>query len=168
LWARNCNSDSAASLTLRGARTRLSAANCERWPAREKELLWLWTLLPRPLDRLPRLAWALGPVVAMGLLIFLLRGADLATLIGRTFTLGDVSFAGTGEARPCHWMNHAVAPGAEEWLKGRGGLRARILTDGELALGATELMLAEKISQPDHAARFIRERTVELRFEGGV
>jgi len=98
----------------------------------------------------------------------LLGGIDLVTLIGCTFTIGGVSFVGTGEARPCHWMNHAVAPGAEEWLKGRGGLRARILTDGELALGATELMLAEKISQPDHAARFIRERTVELRFEGGV
>jgi hypothetical protein len=54
----------------------------------------------------------------------LLGGVDLATLIGRTFTLGGVSFAGTSEARPCHWMNHAVAPGAEEWLKGRGGLRA--------------------------------------------
>jgi len=98
----------------------------------------------------------------------LLGGIDLATLIGRTFTLGGISFAGTGEARPCHWMNHAVAPGAEEWLKGRGGLRARILTDGELSLGATELTLAEKIPQPDHPARFIRERTVELRFEGGV
>lgn len=98
----------------------------------------------------------------------LIGGVDLATLIGRTFKLGGVSFAGTSEARPCHWMNHAVAPGAEEWLKGRGGLRARILTDGELALGATELTLAEKISQPDHPARFIRERTIELRFEGGV
>lgn len=98
----------------------------------------------------------------------LLRGLDLATLIGRTFTLGGVSFAGTSEARPCHWMNHAVAPGAEEWLKGRGGLRARILTDGELALGAMDLTLTEKISQPNHAARFIREHPVELRFEGGV
>ena len=65
-------------------------------------------------------------------------------------------------------MNHAVAPGAEEWLKGRGGLRARILTDGELALGAMDLTLTEKISQPNHAARFIREHPVELRFEGGV
>jgi hypothetical protein len=29
-------------------------------------------------------------------------------------------------------MNQAIAPGAEEFLKGRGGLRARILTDGTL------------------------------------
>ena len=29
-------------------------------------------------------------------------------------------------------MPRAIAPGAEAFLKGRGGLRARILTDGEL------------------------------------
>jgi hypothetical protein len=29
-------------------------------------------------------------------------------------------------------MNTALGPGAEDWLKGRGGLRARILTDGML------------------------------------
>jgi hypothetical protein len=29
-------------------------------------------------------------------------------------------------------MDRAVAPGAEEFLRGRGGLRARILTDGVL------------------------------------
>jgi hypothetical protein len=29
-------------------------------------------------------------------------------------------------------MDRAVAPGAEGFLKGRGGLRARILTDGAL------------------------------------
>ncbi|MEI6053685.1 MAG: MOSC domain-containing protein [Opitutaceae bacterium] len=98
----------------------------------------------------------------------LIGGVDLAALIGHRFILGGVSFAGTGEARPCHWMNHAVAPGAEEWLKGRGGLRARILNDGELALGPTEFTLAQKISKPDAPAGFIRERAVELRFEGGI
>jgi hypothetical protein len=29
-------------------------------------------------------------------------------------------------------MDNAVAPGAEEWLKGRGGLRCRVLSDGVL------------------------------------
>jgi len=29
-------------------------------------------------------------------------------------------------------MNQAIAAGAEEFLKGRGGLRARILSDGQL------------------------------------
>ncbi|MGI9117870.1 MAG: M28 family peptidase [Gaiellales bacterium] len=48
--------------------------------------LWVWTLIPRPYELLPRIAWALGPVAAMGLLIFLLRGADLAALIGAAGT----------------------------------------------------------------------------------
>jgi hypothetical protein len=33
-------------------------------------------------------------------------------------------------------MDHAVTAGVEEFLRGRGGLRARILKDGRLHLGA--------------------------------
>ena len=70
------------------------------------------------------------------------EGVDLNTLIRRRFTLGGIEFEGTSEARPCYWMNSAVAEGAEEWLKGRGGLRAKILTDGELRVGPADLWLA--------------------------
>lgn len=62
----------------------------------------------------------------------LVRGADLNALIGREFSVQGVRFAGTEESKPCHWMNTALGPGAEQWLRGRGGLRARILTDGVL------------------------------------
>jgi MOSC domain-containing protein YiiM len=72
----------------------------------------------------------------------LLEGADLNALIGHRFTLGGVEFEGTGESKPCYWMNAAVAPGAEDWLKGRGGLRAKILSDGKLAVGVAEISLA--------------------------
>ena len=68
-----------------------------------------------------------------------LEGADLPALIGRQFSLGGVEFLGMEECRPCYWMDGAVAPGAEAWLLGRGGLRAKILTDGLLRTGATEL-----------------------------
>jgi MOSC domain-containing protein YiiM len=78
-----------------------------------------------------------------------------------------VAFAGTGEARPCHWMNHAVAPGAEDWLKGRGGLRARVLSDGELQIGATELLFLDKSPQPLGTAGVIGKCAVELRLESG-
>lgn len=44
--------------------------------------LWLWTLVPRPEDTIARLAWGLGPVLGMGLVFFILRGADVATLVG--------------------------------------------------------------------------------------
>lgn len=70
-----------------------------------------------------------------------IQGVDLNSLIGRRFTLDGVEFEGTFEARPCHWMNSAVAPGAEDWLLGRGGLRTRVLSDGELHVGPVELWL---------------------------
>jgi MOSC domain-containing protein YiiM len=60
------------------------------------------------------------------------RDVDLNELIGQDFEVQGVRFHGTQECRPCYWMDRAVAPGAEEFLKGRGGLRARILSDGQL------------------------------------
>jgi MOSC domain-containing protein YiiM len=58
------------------------------------------------------------------------NGIDLTTLIGQDFEIQGVRFRGTEHCRPCYWMDQAIAPGAEEFLKGRGGLRARILSDG--------------------------------------
>lgn len=60
------------------------------------------------------------------------RGGDLNALIGVEFELQSVRFAGVEESKPCHWMNLALCAGAEEWLKGRAGLRCRILTNGLL------------------------------------
>ena len=66
----------------------------------------------------------------------LTRGADLNALIGHEFEVQGVRFAGVRECSPCYWMDRAFAPGAEAWLKGRGGLRARILTSGWLKVDA--------------------------------
>ena len=65
-------------------------------------------------------------------------GVDLNSLVGKEFEIQGVSFAGVAECSPCHWMNDAIAPGAEAALHGRGGLRARILTDGVLRADALE------------------------------
>lgn len=62
----------------------------------------------------------------------LVSGADLNELIGRPFELQGVKLEGTEECKPCYWMDEAVTPGAFAWLKGRGGLRCRILSDGWL------------------------------------
>ncbi len=59
-------------------------------------------------------------------------GVDLNTLIGIEFEVQGIRFAGTGESAPCEWMNLAFASGAEEFLRGKGGLRARILSSGVL------------------------------------
>ncbi|MBX3737489.1 MAG: molybdenum cofactor biosysynthesis protein [Candidatus Didemnitutus sp.] len=60
------------------------------------------------------------------------EGVDLNTLIGTRFTLQGIELEAVEECRPCHWMDKAVAPGAEDWMKGRGGLRCRLLTSGWL------------------------------------
>jgi len=66
------------------------------------------------------------------------RGADLNTLIDREFEVQGIRFFGVQECAPCYWMDQAFAPGAEAALKGQGGLRARILTDGLLKSGQPE------------------------------
>ena len=74
------------------------------------------------------------------------EGIELNSLIGRRFTLDGVEFEGMEESRPCHWMNGAVAPGAEDWLRGRGGLRAKVLSDGRLLVGRIELRLFQEVA----------------------
>ena len=67
-------------------------------------------------------------------------GINLSQLLGHEFELdfGDhvVRFAGTKACSPCGWMDAAIAPGAWKFLKGRGGLRARVLSDGMIYKGA--------------------------------
>jgi hypothetical protein len=60
------------------------------------------------------------------------RGLDLNELIEMEFEVQGIRFFGTEECRPCYWMDRAFAPGAQAFLKGRGGLRAKILMDGKL------------------------------------
>jgi len=62
----------------------------------------------------------------------IIRGVDLNSLVGKQFTVQGVQFEGVCECSPCHWMDDAIAPGAESALQGRGGLRARILSGGTL------------------------------------
>lgn len=71
----------------------------------------------------------------------LVSGADLNALIGRIFYIDGLVFEGVEECKPCYWMDEAVAPGANAFLAGRGGLRCRILSGGILRCGETRLEL---------------------------
>ena len=64
------------------------------------------------------------------------EGVDLNALIGTEFKVQGVRLLGMQECAPCHWMNNVFAEGAEEALKGHGGLRAKILSDGVLRVDA--------------------------------
>lgn len=68
----------------------------------------------------------------------IVRGIDLTAWYEREFELQGVRFRGMGECKPCYWMNSALAPGAEAALRGRGGLRAKILTTGKLHVDLAE------------------------------
>ena len=71
------------------------------------------------------------------------REVRLSELIGAEFELQGVRFFGNEECRPCYWMDLAFVPGAEDALKGRGGLRAEILSDGFLARSVSTSQEAE-------------------------
>ena|SRR2546421_1416509 len=73
----------------------------------------------------------------------IVSAVNLNDLIGEEFAIQGVRLRGTAHCRPCYWMNQAIAPGAEEFLQGNGGLRAQILTDGVITVGDAELVLAE-------------------------
>jgi MOSC domain-containing protein YiiM len=60
------------------------------------------------------------------------RGCRLEEWIGKEFEIQGVRFQGTESCAPCHWMDQAFCAGAEQAMKGRGGLRAKILTSGTL------------------------------------
>jgi molybdopterin synthase catalytic subunit len=66
------------------------------------------------------------------------RGVELSEWVGKRFRFHGVVFEGSEECKPCYWMDEAVAPGVEEFLKSRfrGGLRARILSDGILRVSS--------------------------------
>ena len=69
----------------------------------------------------------------------IVRGVRLGDWIGRRFQFQGIEFEGSEECKPCYWMDQAVEEGTEEFLTAecRGGLRARILTNGILKRQAT-------------------------------
>jgi MOSC domain-containing protein YiiM len=71
------------------------------------------------------------------------RGINLNQLIGQEFTIEArgqvVHLEGAKPCSPCAWMDAALGSGAHAFLRGRGGLRARILSDGPLFRGPAQL-----------------------------
>lgn len=86
----------------------------------------------RQLFRLPQLP---AGIFRRNLLV---SGVDLSSLLGQRFQIQGVLFEGSQECRPCHWMDRVVANGAQDFMREnfRGGLRARILSDGVIATTA--------------------------------
>lgn len=66
----------------------------------------------------------------------LVRGVPLNDLVGQAFAVGGVRMAGLRRCQPCKYL--ARKTGHSDLVRAllhRGGLRARILTDGRLQVG---------------------------------
>ncbi len=76
-----------------------------------------------------------------------LRGADVNGLRGVEFALvqpggdrpGRVTLYGGRPAAPCAWMDRMVAPGVHAAMRGRGGMRCRVVEGGLLRRGPAVL-----------------------------
>ena len=66
----------------------------------------------------------------------LTRGIDVNALVGRAFRIGDVLCQGQRLCEPCAHLEQLSGPGLLRPLIHKGGLRADILTDGEIRIGA--------------------------------
>jgi MOSC domain-containing protein YiiM len=63
------------------------------------------------------------------------RGIELNRLEGKRFRVGGVECEGIELCEPCSHLQKLTKPGVLRGLVHRGGLRAAILNDGEIAVG---------------------------------
>jgi MOSC domain-containing protein YiiM len=63
------------------------------------------------------------------------RGIALDDLIGRRFRVGPVECLGQRRCEPCSHLERMTRPGVLRGLVHRGGLRADVLSDGEIRVG---------------------------------
>ena len=65
------------------------------------------------------------------------RGVDLNALVGKRFRIGNVECFGQRLCEPCAHLERLTKPGTLRALIHKGGLRADILTNGEIRTGGT-------------------------------
>lgn len=65
----------------------------------------------------------------------IVAGIDLDALIGRRFRVGEVECRGARRCEPCAHLERLTEPGVLRGLVHRGGLRADLLTSGEIRVG---------------------------------
>lgn len=89
-------------------------------------------------EHLPAIASYLGQAVVPPELLrrnILVSGINLLALKGKDIHIGDVALEMTGSCQPCSRMEDLLGPGGYNAVRGHGGVTARILTAGEIAIG---------------------------------
>jgi MOSC domain-containing protein YiiM len=62
-------------------------------------------------------------------------GVDLNALVGRDFRVGEVLIRGIRLCEPCGYLARQTSPEVLRGLLHRGGLRAQILSEGDIRVG---------------------------------
>jgi MOSC domain-containing protein YiiM len=70
------------------------------------------------------------------------RGINLLALKGKLVCIGAVTFEITGACHPCSRMEQLLGPGGYNAVRGHGGMTARVLTSGIIAV-------ADAVHYPD-------------------
>jgi MOSC domain-containing protein YiiM len=76
------------------------------------------------------------------------EGIALNPLVGRFFRVGEVQLKGVRLCEPCGYLEQVTGKKVFEALKGRGGLRAQILSGGTIRLGDPVEPMAEPVAKP--------------------
>ena len=69
----------------------------------------------------------------------MISGVNVIELIGKIFIIDGITFEGVKHCAPCRWMDIMMGKGVMKLMKGRGGLRARVISGGTLTLGERTL-----------------------------
>lgn len=71
----------------------------------------------------------------------LISGINLFALRDRRFAIGEVILEGSGTCPPCSRMEKTLGAGGYNAMRGHGGINARVISGGEIVLGAAVRLL---------------------------
>ncbi len=78
-----------------------------------------------------------------------IRGVNLFALRYQQFRIGEAVFLATAQCHPCSRMDEVLGPGGHVAMLGHGGLCARILRSGRIAVGDEVVVLMEGEKLPE-------------------
>jgi len=76
------------------------------------------------------------------------KGINLLALKGKRFRLGDAVLEYTGLCHPCGYMEEVLGLGGYNAMRGHGGINARVIESGEIALNSELRVITEQDVTP--------------------